>query len=101
MDMDDALPGHLVASVFEVLLVDAGYQVVPTGVERTIRELRAVKVDAYIDLVTRGCGRPLISSCSTWRPARVGSPRSSSVSTSTARCATTCGLSSESGHHSR
>lgn len=51
MDLDNALPGHLVASVFEVLLVDAGYQVVPTGVERNIRELRAVKLDAYIDLV--------------------------------------------------
>jgi len=47
MDMDDALAGHLVASVFEVLLVDAGYEVVPTGVERIIRELRALKHDAY------------------------------------------------------
>ena len=51
MDMDDALAGHLVASVFEVLLVDAGYEVVPTGVERIIRELRALKHDAYVDLV--------------------------------------------------
>jgi len=44
MDIDNALPGHLVASVFEVLLVDAGYQ-------RTLRELRTVPVDAYIHLV--------------------------------------------------
>ncbi len=51
MDLDNALPGHLVASVFEVLLVDAGYQVIPTGIERTLRELRTVPVDAYIDLV--------------------------------------------------
>lgn len=51
MHLDNALPGHLVASVFEVLLVDAGYQVIPTGIERTLRELRTVPVDTYIDLV--------------------------------------------------
>jgi hypothetical protein len=51
MDIENALAGHLVASVFEVLLVDAGYEVVPTGVERTIRELRAVTREAYRDLV--------------------------------------------------
>ena len=51
MDIDNVLAGHLVASVFEVLLVDAGYEVVPTGVERTIRELRAVTREAYRDLV--------------------------------------------------
>lgn len=51
MDLDNTLPGHLVASAFEVLLVDAGYQVIPTGIERTLRELRTVPVDAYIDLV--------------------------------------------------
>ena len=49
--IDNALPGHLVASVFEVLLIDAGYQVIPTGIERTLRELRTVPVDAYIHLV--------------------------------------------------
>jgi hypothetical protein len=53
MDIDNALPGHLVASVFEVLLVDAGYQVIPTGIERTLRELRTVSVDTYIDLVPK------------------------------------------------
>lgn len=51
MDIDNALPGHLVASVFEVLLIDAGDQVIPTGIERTLRELRTVDVDTYIDLV--------------------------------------------------
>jgi hypothetical protein len=51
MDIDNVLAGHLVASVFEVLLVDAGYEVVPTGVERSIRELRAVTREAYRDLV--------------------------------------------------
>jgi hypothetical protein len=51
MDLDNALPGHLVASVFEVLLIDAGYQAIPTGIERTCRELRTVPVDAYIDPV--------------------------------------------------
>jgi hypothetical protein len=50
MDIDNALAGHLVASVFEVLLVDAGYEVVPTGVERTVRELRTVTRDAYREL---------------------------------------------------
>jgi hypothetical protein len=51
MDIDVTLPGHLVASVFEVLLIDAGYQVIPTGIERTLREVRTVPVGAYIDLV--------------------------------------------------
>lgn len=35
------------AAVFEVLLVDAGYQVVPTGIERSVREVRSVDVDLY------------------------------------------------------
>ncbi len=47
MDIDYALPGHLVAAVFEVLLIDAGYQVIPTGIERSLRELRTVEADAY------------------------------------------------------
>jgi hypothetical protein len=51
MDLDSSLPGHVVASIFEVLLVDAGYQLIPTGIERTLRELRTVPVDAYLDLV--------------------------------------------------
>jgi len=51
MDLDNALPGHLVASVFEVLLVDAGYQVIPTGIKRTRRELRTAPVDAHLDVV--------------------------------------------------
>ena len=49
--IEDALKGHLVAAVFEVLLIDAGYQVIPTGVEKTIRELRPVDYDTYIDLI--------------------------------------------------
>jgi hypothetical protein len=51
LDINKALPGHLVASVFEALLIDAGYQVIPTGIERTIRELQTVPVGTYIDLV--------------------------------------------------
>jgi hypothetical protein len=31
MDIDNVLAEHVVASVIEVLLVDAGYEVVPTG----------------------------------------------------------------------
>lgn len=50
MDLDNMLQGHLVAAVFEVLLVDAGYQVVPLGVERTIRELRTLDRETYKDL---------------------------------------------------
>ena len=49
--IDTALPGHLIAAVFEVLLVDAGYQVIPTGIERTLRELQTVPVETYINLV--------------------------------------------------
>jgi hypothetical protein len=51
LPIDNALPGHLVAAVFEVLLVDAGYQVIPTGIERTLRELQTVPVETYINLV--------------------------------------------------
>jgi hypothetical protein len=51
MHIENVLAGHVVASVFEVLLVDAGYEVVPTGVERIVRELRAVSREAYRDLV--------------------------------------------------
>lgn len=53
VDLDNALQGHLVASALEVLLVDAGYHVVPLGVERTIRELRSVRPEAYANLVHR------------------------------------------------
>jgi hypothetical protein len=51
MKIENALHGHLVAAVFEALLVDAGYQVIPMGVERTIRELRPLDYRTYIDLV--------------------------------------------------
>ena len=47
MHLDEALQGHLVAAIVEVLLIDAGYQVIPTGIERSIRELRAVDVELY------------------------------------------------------
>lgn len=51
MDIEHALPGHLVAAVFEILLIDAGYQVVPIGIERSVRELRIVDRDIYRSLV--------------------------------------------------
>ncbi len=50
-NLDNALQGHLTAAVFEVLLVDAGYHVVPLGIERSARELRAVDAAAYAELV--------------------------------------------------
>lgn len=51
MDLNNALRGHVVAAIFEVLLVDAGYQVVPLGVERSVRELRAVGEERYLTLI--------------------------------------------------
>ena len=39
-----------VAGAFELLLYDAGYQVIPTGIERSLRELRSVDRDRYIKL---------------------------------------------------
>ncbi len=53
MEIDPLLIGHLTATVFEVLLVHAGYQVVPTGIERTIRELRTVEAGPYIRLAPK------------------------------------------------
>jgi hypothetical protein len=51
MDLENALHGHVVAAIFEVLLVDAGYQVIPLGVERSVRELRAVGEEQYLSLI--------------------------------------------------
>jgi len=51
MDLDNALHGHVVTAIFEVLLVDAGYQVIPLGVERSVRELRAVGEEQYLSLI--------------------------------------------------
>lgn len=45
--LDAALSGHLVATVIEVLLVDAGYQVIPLGIERVVRELRTADAQRY------------------------------------------------------
>lgn len=42
-----ALSGHLVATVIEVLLADAGYQVIPLGVERIVRELRTADAERF------------------------------------------------------
>jgi len=49
VDLDNRLRGQLVAAAFEVLLLDAGYQVIPTGIERSLRELRTVAVDRYLE----------------------------------------------------
>ena len=45
--LDAVLSGHLVATVIEVLLADAGYQVIPLGVERIVRELRTVDAERF------------------------------------------------------
>jgi hypothetical protein len=50
VDLDNRLRGQLVAAAFEVLLLDAGYHVGPTGIERSLRELRTVAVDRYLEL---------------------------------------------------
>jgi hypothetical protein len=55
--LDAALSGHLAATVIEVLLVDAGYQVIPLGVERIIRELRTADADRF-----RGVAPPRLRS---------------------------------------
>ena len=48
--LDAALSGHLVATVIDVLLVDAGYQVIPLGIERVVRELRNADVDRFLQI---------------------------------------------------
>jgi len=50
MNLDNTLRGQLIAAAVEVLLIDAGYQVIPTGIERSLRELRAVDVERYLEL---------------------------------------------------
>jgi hypothetical protein len=45
--LDAALSGHLVATVIDVLLVDAGYQVIPLGIERVVRELRNADAERF------------------------------------------------------
>ena len=45
--LDAALSGHLVATVIDVLLVDAGYQVIPLGIERIVRELRNADAERF------------------------------------------------------
>ncbi len=51
MEMNNSLDEHL-ATVIEVLLSNAGYQVVPTGIKKTIRELWTQRMmSSYVDLV--------------------------------------------------
>ena len=50
MKIDPQLIGHPIATVFEVLLIHAGYQVIPTGIEQIIRELRTVEAETYWNL---------------------------------------------------
>jgi len=38
MKIENALKGHTICSIFETLLVDAGYHVVPFGIERILLE---------------------------------------------------------------
>jgi hypothetical protein len=50
VDLDNSLRGQLAAATIEVLLIDAGYQVIPTGIERSLRELRTLGIDRYLAL---------------------------------------------------
>jgi hypothetical protein len=50
MDLHRTLHGHVAAAAIEVLLVDAGYQVIPTGIERSLRELQTLGADRYLAL---------------------------------------------------
>src|SRR3972149_5607056 len=51
IQLENMLRGQMAAAIFEVLLADAGYQVIPTGIEKTIRELRPVDHPKYRELV--------------------------------------------------
>lgn len=42
------LKGHITASIIKTLLSDAGYQVIPFGVENVLRELSYLNADEYI-----------------------------------------------------
>ncbi|MGH7908586.1 MAG: hypothetical protein ACRENW_01905 [Thermodesulfobacteriota bacterium] len=51
MEMENALKGHTICSIFETLLVDAGYHVVPFGIERVIREVRPLHAKDYLSVM--------------------------------------------------
>jgi len=51
MKIENALKGHTICSIFETLLVDAGYHVVPFGIERVIREVRPLHAEDYLSVM--------------------------------------------------
>lgn len=38
MKIENALKGHTISSIFEIILVDSGYHVVPFGIVRILLE---------------------------------------------------------------
>ncbi len=51
MEIENALKGHTICSIFETILVDAGYHVVPFGLERVIREVRPLHAEDYLSVM--------------------------------------------------
>ena len=53
MDVEKIFRGHAVCTVIETLLTDAGYHVVPFGIERIIRELRPLSYEDYVGMTEK------------------------------------------------
>ena len=53
MRVDPQLKGHTIATIFEVILIHAGYYVIPIGVERTNPALRTVDRKTYMKVSER------------------------------------------------
>jgi hypothetical protein len=63
MSFITSLKGHTVESIFKTLLEDAGYIVVPLGIEKTIRELQKIAYERALfadDINTYAVWRPFI-----------------------------------------
>ncbi|HXG02048.1 MAG TPA: hypothetical protein VNO23_01365 [Candidatus Binatia bacterium] len=48
MNLDSRLQGQLAAAAIEALLADAGYQVIPVGIEHSLRELKFLDPKRYV-----------------------------------------------------
>jgi len=50
MDFKNRVKGSVTQTLFKALLEDAGYQLVPLGIEEVIREVKALPISQYMDL---------------------------------------------------
>ncbi len=48
MDFTSKLKGQITQSLIECLLVDAGLQVMPLGIEQIVREVKSLSQDRYL-----------------------------------------------------